>query len=171
MGSDGAKGAHLVREGDCAIGISSTGFHSNGYSLVRKLFQSDLHEFGERLLQPTALYTDLVRNVTRKTEVHAMAHITGSGFLNLPRVLPSGYGVRLKRWEWPPLFKEAQRRAQISEIEMLHTFNCGIGWIFVAPQTSANEIHRLSQSMGYKTYDLGSVAKGIDGISEQEFQP
>lgn len=164
------KGAHLVQEGDVAIGISSTGFHSNGYSLVRRLFEKDLKEFGEQLLTPTALYTDLVRSVLKATDVHAMAHITGSGFLNLPRVLPANFGVRLKRWAWPQIFLEAMKRAQISEVEMLHTFNCGVGWVFVAPASSAPLIHQQAQAFGFSSYPLGFVERGVDGISEEEFQ-
>lgn len=164
-----AKGAHLVREGDVAIGVASTGFHSNGYSLVRRLFDKDLSHYGSQLLTPTALYTRLVKDVMRCADVHAMAHITGSGFLNLPRVLPAGYGVKLKRWDWPDLFKEAQKRAQISEVEMLRTFNCGIGWVFIAPAESSQRIIEACKNLGYASYDLGVVEKGIDGISEEEF--
>lgn len=164
------KGPHLVREGDLAIGVSSTGFHSNGYSLVRKLFAEDLESFGPQLLTPTALYTGLVQEVLRQAKVHAMAHITGSGFLNLPRVLPKGMGVRLKRWDWGDLFLEAQRRAQISEVEMLHTFNCGVGWVFVVPSESADLICRLIRQHGFRHIELGSVEAGVDGISEENFR-
>ena len=96
-------GAHRVKKGMLAIGVSSSGFHSNGFSLLRKLYSSpqDLKEYGKRLLTPTALYVNLVLEILEHCELAALAHITGGGIRNVARILPEGLGLELELWKFP----------------------------------------------------------------------
>ena len=150
-------GAHRVREGMPVIGVSSSGFHSNGFSLLRKLYSSgeDLETFGEKLLTPTFLYVDLVLDIIKKWNVAAVAHITGGGIYNLPRVFPKGLGLKLKVWEFPEIFKETMLKAGLSKMEMLKTFNCGVGLVFIAGPDQVSGILSRIEDHGFKSYDLG----------------
>jgi phosphoribosylformylglycinamidine cyclo-ligase len=128
-----------IRAGDAIVGLPSSGLHTNGYSLVRKVFEDvpltkvfpELgRPLGEELLEPHASYLDSLRSIPWK----GAAHITGGGILgNLPRCLPDGLGARLERksWEEPPIFGLLRKRGRISEDEMLGTFNMGLGMILV----------------------------------------
>lgn len=160
---DACLGAHLVQEGDCAIGISSNGFHSNGYSLLRKVFEKDLEAWKDVLLRPTHLYVKLAQKL-KPLGVHAFAHITGGGIENIPRVLPKGLSLELKPWKFPEEFKEVQKRTGMSDREMLQTLNCGVGFVVIATKDQAQAIHELAQSLQFKTYDLGQIVKSQDEI-------
>lgn len=155
-------GPHRVQEGDVVIGISSNGFHSNGYSLVRKVFESDLKEpnnpWKDILLKPTHLYVKMCLAL-KTAHIHAAAHITGGGMQNLPRVIPEGLGVQLMNWEWPQEFKELQTRTRMTNIEMLETLNCGIGFVFIAPRKTEKEILEAAQKCGFETYPLGVIQR------------
>jgi len=164
-------GAHLVQEGDVLVGVSSSGFHSNGYSLVRKLFEKDLESYASQLLTPTHLYVKLVKAIqAEKIEVHAAAHVTGGGVDNLPRVIQADQKIKLKKWSWPEIFKEAQRRSQMSDLQMLKTFNCGIGFCFFAPSQSVSALEKQILAHGFEAKNLGIVThkkeKSIDESSE-----
>ncbi len=151
--------AENVKAGDKVIGVSSSGFHSNGYSLVRKLFASpeDLKTWGERLLAPTTLYVSLAMDLLKQDLVHAMAHITGGGIHNVTRVIPKNLGLQLKSWEFPEVFKEAQSRAQINKQEMLKTFNCGVGLSLIVPPEKAESVASLIETAGFVALEVGEI--------------
>ncbi len=160
-------GPHNVKEGMVAVGVSSSGFHSNGYSLVRKLFftPEDLKEWGETLLKPTALYVDLaLKALGGDFGVAAMAHITGGGIHNVPRVLPKGLGLKLQKWQWPTLFQEAQKRAKITAAEMLKTFNCGVGFVMIVEANQQAGLTQLIESEGFQAIPLGSIQAADEGV-------
>lgn len=165
-----ALGRHRVLPGDRVIGISSSGFHSNGYSLLRKVFEKDIESWRDILLTPTALYTKFVRSLMKEVDVHAFAHITGGGMENLPRVLPESMGLVLKKWQWPDPFKEVQKRTGQTSEQMLKTLNCGIGWVVIAPATEQDRIEKAAMVFGFKAYDLGCVEKGISEIDYAEWR-
>jgi phosphoribosylformylglycinamidine cyclo-ligase len=141
----------LVKEGDVVIGFSSSGLHSNGYSLARKLC-ADLdwtqhytlgEPLGTALLRPTTIYVSKCLTLSREYSIHAFAHITGGGLTdNIPRVLPSGLGVLLQNssWDMPPIFDFLQKRGEISRQDMRQTFNCGIGLVVVVDHKFAAEL-------------------------------
>ncbi|MGE0634482.1 MAG: phosphoribosylformylglycinamidine cyclo-ligase, partial [Pseudobdellovibrionaceae bacterium] len=124
-----ALGPHLVQEGDCVIGVSSSGFHSNGYSLLRRIFADDMDKWRDLLLTPTALYAPLMKALLEdpsvKPNVRAAAHITGGGIENVPRILPENTAWKMKLWKLPDPFVEAQKRAGLTEDSLYETFNCG----------------------------------------------
>lgn len=155
-----ALGAHRVVEGDVVIGVSSSGFHSNGYSLLRKVFEKDMKDWKKELLTPTALYSELTKKLLQIPGVHAFAHITGGGTENIPRVIPEGLGLKLQRWEWPLAFQEVQSRTGMSSVQMLQTLNCGIGWVVVASHESQQEIKKIIADSDYNSFDLGVITKG-----------
>ena len=150
-------GAHKVRKGDCLIGVSSTGFHSNGFSLLRKVFQKDLHRWKKELLQPTALYVPLAQELFRIPGLRAIAHITGGGIRNILRILPEGTKASLKDWSIPSLFLEVQKRARISKTSLLNTFNSGVGLVVVASPSSSSKICRTITKHRFSAIDLGTV--------------
>lgn len=163
-------GAHRVQEGDLLIGVSSSGFHSNGYSLLRKVFADDMKEWKDRLLRPTALYVNLALEVFSVCRIHAAAHITGGGVENIPRVIPEHLAMNLKTWSWPSEFKEVQRRTKMTDAEMLTTLNCGIGFVFIAPAFEKERIQQLIEKHQFQTIDLGFVGKAPKTASKKESQ-
>jgi phosphoribosylformylglycinamidine cyclo-ligase len=153
-------GPHKVQEGDVLVGIESSGFHSNGYSLLRKVFAPDLAEHKKMLLTPTHLYVRLALEVQKVATVHAAANVTGSGIENYPRFLPKHLGIHIpKLWAFPGIYSEVKRRTQMTDFELLKTFNCGIGFVFVVPQASAKVVHETAAKLNFKTFDLGSIVK------------
>lgn len=152
-----AWGPHRVARGDHIYALSSSGFHSNGFSLLRKVFAKDLADWRDVLLRPTALYPSVVAALQSQCEIHAAAHITGGGIENIPRALPEGWDWERRDWPWPEPFLEVQRRTGLSKNEMLGTLNCGIGFCLVAPPTSESEIRTEAQKAGFQVYDLGEV--------------
>lgn len=155
---DKVIGPNLVKTGDILVGFASSGFHSNGYSLLRKVFANQEKEFLDVLLTPTRLYVDLMLKILKnKIEIHAAAHITGGGLDNIPRVIPHGKKAQIKEWEFPEPFKEVQRRTQMSKKEMLHTLNCGLGFVVIVPETSVESIHKIATDLNHKSWNLGFV--------------
>lgn len=140
-----------VSSNDVLIGIHSSGPHSNGYSLIRKILEinrtnlSDSFDgttLGERLLCPTRIYVDLIKRISDKIQINAIAHITGGGLIeNLPRVLPNHLqaNIELASWKQPPIFSWLQEKGNISSIEMHKTFNCGIGMVISVRQNDAEK--------------------------------
>lgn len=153
-------GPDKVKEGDVVLGVSSSGFHSNGFSLLRKVFENDLDKWKDVLLEPTALYVPLVMELMKDADVHAVAHITGGGMENIPRVLPQGLTVRLNDWQWPEPFLEVQRRTQMTKRKMLETLNCGIGLAVVLPKEKAAVAEGIIGKHKFKSYSLGVMEKG-----------
>ncbi len=150
-------GPHLVQEGDAILGLESSGYHSNGYSLIRKVFEGEFDKFRQWLLEPTRLYVEAAIVLKNEFEIHAMAHMTGGGIDNLPRVLPEDVKAVLKKWDLPECFKEIQNRAGISDQEMRQTFNCGIGLMVVMKAEQAEAAKIRLNDIGYKTQILGRI--------------
>lgn len=153
-----ALGGPLVKEGDIVLGVSSNGFHSNGYSLLRKVFEKDLESWVDYLLRPTHLYVALMKMLLeKKVSLHAAAHITGEGIENVPRILPSDLAWEGKSWEWPEPFKEVQKRTGMSSGEMLRTLNCGVGFVLIAPESERSILEICIQDCGFTSFDLGKI--------------
>ncbi len=152
-------GAQRVREGDRVLGVSSSGFHSNGFSLLRKVFEKDLDQWKKELLEPTALYCNLVTAMMKKN-IHAVAHITGSGMENIPRVIPEGLSLSLQEWVWPEPFNEVQRRTGMTRKQMLGTLNCGIGLAVICAPEDVAAVESLVREHKFICYDLGVLQKG-----------
>lgn len=149
-----------VKPGDVAIGISSSGFHSNGFSLLRKLYEKDASEHGEMLMTPTRIYVELVHKLKFQIEIKAMAHITGGGITgNVPRVLPDKMAVKIQKWPWPDSFLEVQRRANLSPLEMLETFNCGIGFVFFVNPSDMPQVIKAAREKNWGAHQIGTVVK------------
>jgi phosphoribosylformylglycinamidine cyclo-ligase len=153
-----AWGPQKVKSGDALLGVNSSGFHSNGYSLLRKVFEKDLDSWAEVLLTPTQLYTKLVKALKEEDiEIHAAAHITGGGMDNINRVIPRGHRAQLNSWDWPEPFKEVQKRSCLSNQEMLKTLNCGIGFVLVLPPSELPKAKKIIRAQGLTPYSLGGV--------------
>ncbi|HUO09319.1 MAG TPA: phosphoribosylformylglycinamidine cyclo-ligase [Phycisphaerae bacterium] len=166
-----------IEAGDSVIGLASNGLHSNGYALVREVVKKtgiSLTELvpelkctlAEELLRPTRMYVKSVHALLAKYRVKkiikAMAHITGGGIPgNLPRVLPDGYSVRLKRdaWTIPPIFDWLQKHGPIDLEEMFNVFNMGIGYVLIVRPTFTKPIMTHLRTLGEKPYFLGKVKK------------
>ena len=158
---DGAK----VRPGDKIIGIESSGVHSNGFSLVRKVFtKRELKgKLGKILLTPTIIYVSLILRLIGKINVKSIAHITGGGFYdNIPRVLPKNMGAVIYKdsWKAPEIFSMIQKRARIDKREMFRTFNMGIGMALVVNKKDVNATHRIISSRGLRSWTIGEIVKG-----------
>ncbi|MDJ1007015.1 MAG: phosphoribosylformylglycinamidine cyclo-ligase [Paracoccaceae bacterium] len=172
------RGAGLpleARAGDVLLGLAASGFHSNGYSLVRKLVEraglgwadpapwDDDLSVAESLLTPTEIYVSPAQKAVARGGVRALAHITGGGLTeNLPRVLPEGLGaeVDLGAWQAGPLFRWAQATGGLSDAEMLRTFNCGIGLVLVIDPGRAEAVGAALRDAGTGASVIGHVAEG-----------
>jgi phosphoribosylformylglycinamidine cyclo-ligase len=160
---------HLVKPTDVLIGIASSGFHSNGYSLVRKLLDvkhlSLDHvlsgkTLGERLLMPTKIYVQALKALRAALPVHACAHITGGGLLeNIPRVLPLNVAAHLdtSRWQWPEVMTWVKNEAQLADEEMHRTFNCGIGMVVCVAQDQADQALNILTQHGETAWIIGDI--------------
>lgn len=154
-----------VKPGDRIIGIASSGLHSNGFSLARKVFtRKELKgKFGKILLTPTIIYVKPILKLTSKVKIKSMAHITGGGFYdNIPRVLPRNTASLIYKelWPVPEIFKLIQKRAGASDKEMYRTFNMGIGMVFVVDKKDTTRAHRIIKDSGLKSWTIGEVIKG-----------
>jgi phosphoribosylformylglycinamidine cyclo-ligase len=163
-----------VTVGDKLIGIASSGLHSNGYSLVRKVIldqhKMDLEKrveeigelLGEELLRPTRIYVKTILNLTRDFSIGGIAHITGGGITgNLPRIIPKGCKAIVHRgaWDIPPIFSFVKEKGKISEEEMLRTFNNGIGVILIVRPKEVEDILGRVRSLSEKAFIIGEVGK------------
>lgn len=158
-----------VQPGDVLLGMASSGPHSNGYSLIRKVLeisQADLNvpmgdsKLGEALIAPTRIYVQPLLALLKEVPVHALAHITGGGLSeNLPRVLPQNCNavIDLNSWQLPPVFAWLQQAGNIEQSEMLRTFNCGIGMVVCVPETHADQAIALLQAEGEVVCRLGQI--------------
>jgi phosphoribosylformylglycinamidine cyclo-ligase len=168
-----------IREGDVIIGIASDGLHSNGYSLVRKLFfdvkkmsvDAHIHELGvklgEELLKPTRIYVRAFMALRDHIEIKGMAHITGGGIPgNLPRILPEGIcaHIRIGSWPAPPIFEVIVKIGNIADEEMKMTFNMGIGYIMVVSKEVSDDAISLLNEAGYRAFIIGNTEKGGRGV-------
>ncbi|MDQ8733898.1 phosphoribosylformylglycinamidine cyclo-ligase [Paenibacillus sp. LHD-38] len=165
-----------IAAGDAVIGFASSGIHSNGFSLVRRLLLEDagykldqeLEELGgaklgDVLIEPTRIYVKSALKLVEQVKVKGMAHITGGGFIeNIPRVLPDGVNVDVEFGSWPilPIFDLMQNKGSITNRDMFTTFNMGIGLVVVVPADQANEALRIANELGEQAYRIGTVTEG-----------
>ncbi|NOZ25408.1 MAG: phosphoribosylformylglycinamidine cyclo-ligase [Nitrospirae bacterium] len=177
---DGIIDGSAVRQGDLVLGVSSSGLHSNGYSLVRKVFfdlkglgpDTYMEDFGrtlgEELLEPTRIYVKAF-NLLRDAglDVKAMAHVTGGGIPgNLPRALPEGMEAVIRTGSWPeqPVFQVIRELGNIPEAEMKKTFNLGIGYIVILAPDQGDSALSVLNSSGYESFIIGEIQKGTAGV-------
>lgn len=174
---DGRK----VATGDVLLGMASSGPHSNGYSLIRKILEVsgasldmaiDGTSLGDALLAPTRIYVKPLLSLIRESDipVHALSHITGGGLLeNLPRVLPEGSVARIDTasWQRPAVFDWLQQQGNVDEHEMHRVLNCGIGMVIVVPADGADEARAHLQAMGETVYRIGEIVAEQDADQEQ----
>ena len=168
-----------VREGDVLVGMASSGVHSNGYSLVRKLVLTEGRDlnapveafggksWGETLLTPTKIYVKSALAACRAANVHGIAHITGGGFIeNIPRILPDGLTAYIDLGTWPvlPVFTELQKLGGLTDRQIYNTFNMGIGMVFAVDAAEADAVIAALAACGESAYRIGEVGKtGEDG--------
>ena len=194
---DDLLGPHRVRPGDVVVALASSGLHSNGYSLVRRVVESagwnlerHVDEFGrtlgEELLEPTRLYTTPVLDLVKQVDVHALSHVTGGGLAaNLARVLPAGTLATVDRRTWTPpaVFTTVQRLGRVPRSDLERTLNMGVGFLVVLPAEHADTVVRQATTTGIPAWVLGEVlaradidataaelvsgAKGVDGGAVQ----
>jgi len=172
----------LVKPGDVILGLASSGVHSNGYSLVRKIIEvskADLSAvfggstLGDALLKPTRIYVKSLLELIRQTPVHALSHITGGGLLeNIPRALPNRVKAVINAdvYSPPPLFQWLQEQGNVNWTEMFRTFNCGIGMVIVVPSASKDRAIELLQTAGEEVFELGYIARHHEETPGVELQ-
>ena len=162
-----------IKVGDTIIGLASSGLHSNGYSLVRKIFfeelgmgvEEEVEELGctvgEELLRPTRIYVSSLVTLIRRFKINGMVHNTGGGFTdNIPRILPKGCKAILKRQSWPvpPIFTFLQTKGNISTAEIYRTFNMGIGMLVIVGNSSVEDVMHQLKAFGESAFVIGEVA-------------
>ena len=171
---DGSK----VRPGDVLIGFGSNGVHSNGFSLVRRLFTCDAVSLnrpveqlgcslGEELMKPTRIYVKTVLELINRCRINGIAHITGGGFHeNIPRIMPYGCRARIKLGSWPilPVFEILRAANKSLMDELFYTFNMGIGLVLAVPQQSVDVVMQTAAEMGERAYIIGDVIQGEPGV-------
>ena len=163
-----------IRIGDKIIGLASSGLHSNGYSLARKIFFDKLKKtvddnipelnktVGEILIEPTVIYVKTIKNILKTFKINGIAHITGGGFYeNINRVLPDSCtaSLNLGKYEIPPLFKYMKAEGNVSYKEMFRTFNCGIGMTLIVSSKDAEDIKHRADAFGVNAHILGTITK------------
>jgi phosphoribosylformylglycinamidine cyclo-ligase len=166
---DGAR----VKEGDVLLGLASSGAHSNGYSLIRKIlamrsislsFEFEGKPLSQVLLAPTKIYVKSVLSLLRKTPVSAIAHITGGGLLeNVPRVVPDLLTAVIAQdsWQRPPLFRWLQAQGSVVDYEMYRTFNCGVGMVLIVPPAHADAAQSHLTASGETAFRIGEIRRRV----------
>jgi len=167
-----------IKEGDKIIGLSASGLHSNGFSLVRKLLNINKERLQERieilgsrmgdeLLKPTKIYVKTILDLKEKFEIKGITHITGGGFIeNIPRMLPKGLGVKIQKGQWPilPIFGTLQKTGDIKEKDIFNTFNMGIGMVMAVDSEVADAAVRYLNKETEQAYIIGEIVKGDTGV-------
>ena len=157
-----------IKEGDILIGIESSGPHSNGFSLIRKIIkdssakEDELKKIIKLALKPTHLYPNIIMRLIEKFSIHGMAHITGGGLTeNIPRSLPKNLSaeISLASWELPEIFKWLQEKGGIANDDLLRIFNCGIGMVLIVDESISKEIKSDIKDSGFDCYNIGRVVK------------
>jgi phosphoribosylformylglycinamidine cyclo-ligase len=167
-----------IREGDALIGLASSGLHSNGYSLARKVLRptadtvsQHIDSFGatlgEELLRPTEIYVRPALSLISLVPVAGIAHITGGGFIeNIPRMFAKDSGlnarIQMGAWEIPPIFDFIKAQGDIKTLDMYETFNMGIGMVFAVPEKDAESALKILEEQGRRAFIIGSAVKGDD---------
>ncbi|SIQ01471.1 phosphoribosylformylglycinamidine cyclo-ligase [Aeromonas sp. RU39B] len=175
---DGSK----VKAGDALIALASSGPHSNGFSLIRKILEvsaADVQQamgdttLANALLEPTRIYVKPVLKLLKQCEIHALSHITGGGFWeNIPRVLPANTQavVDEQSWQWPPVFNWLQQAGNVTRHEMYRTFNCGVGMIIALPASELDKALALLKAEGEQAWHIGHIADAADGEEQVVIQ-
>ncbi len=175
---DGSK----VQAGDTLIALTSSGPHSNGYSLIRKIIdvtKADLNQdcggkpLANALMEPTRIYVKSVLKLIKESQVNAMAHITGGGLTeNIPRVLPDDCKavIDTKSWAFPPVFQWLQRGGNVDIREMYRTFNCGVGMVIAVPASEKDNALSILRAAGENAFVIGSIAKATGDEHQVELQ-
>lgn len=167
-----------IKAGDKLIGLASSGLHSNGFSLVRKLFNLNnekLNEYveslnsslGEELIKPTRIYVKTILDLIEKYRVKGISHITGGGFYeNIPRMIPDGLRARIEKGSWPvlPIFNIIKDIGNIEEKEMFNTFNMGIGMVLAVDESIAGDVVSYLNRENKQAYIIGEVVEGLHGV-------
>jgi phosphoribosylformylglycinamidine cyclo-ligase len=156
-----------VKTGQAVLGLASSGPHSNGYSLIRKVFSKRELQgaLGKKLLTPTKIYVRPVLDLLKKVSVSGLVHITGGGFYdNVPRALPKGLGVRIfkKSWPVPEIFELIQKRGKITDREMYRTLNMGVGMTAILSQRDVTKAQKILWKWGVRSWVIGEVVKGSE---------
>lgn len=171
-----------VKTGDTLIGLASSGPHSNGYSLIRKIIEvsgADLSErvegknLGDALLEPTRIYVKPLLKLIRESQVNAMSHITGGGLLeNIPRVLPDNAKavINVDSWQMPAVFNWLQEKGNVDGREMYRTFNCGVGMVVAVPADKADEALALLTAEGESAWVIGQIETAAEGEEQVELR-
>lgn len=175
---DGSK----VKEGDTLLALTSSGPHSNGYSLIRKIIEvtnADLSQdcggkpLANALMEPTRIYVKSVLKLIKESNVNALAHITGGGLTeNIPRVLPEGCKavIDTKSWAFPPVFQWLQKGGNVDIREMYRTFNCGVGMVIAVPTSEKDNALSILRAAGENAFVIGHIAKAIGDEHRVELQ-
>jgi phosphoribosylformylglycinamidine cyclo-ligase len=169
-----------VKVGDTLIGLASSGPHSNGYSLIRKIIEvrgAELTEeldgkpLADALMAPTRIYVKSLLKLIKESQVNALSHITGGGLLeNIPRVLPSSAKavIDTQSWKMPAVFNWLQEQGNVEATEMYRTFNCGVGMIIAVPADKKEEALKILADAGEEAWVIGSIAEAKDGEEQVE---
>lgn len=165
-----------VKVGDALIALGSSGAHSNGYSLIRKVIERsgidpasaelDGKPFADQVLAPTKIYVKSILQLIKQVPVHAISHLTGGGFWeNIPRVLPHNVKAVIDEssWQWPAIFNWLQEQGNIDRYEMYRTFNCGVGMIIALPQDQVETALALLQQAGENAWQIGRIESASEG--------
>lgn len=161
----------FIKPGDIVLGIQSSGLHSNGFSLVRKLFTKDAMKTAflkKELLKPTIIYAKVISGLLKKVDIKGIANITGGGFYgNIPRILPANTSVRIDKncWQAPSIFKLIQKKGNLSDKEMYRTFNMGIGMVLILRRKDVTEAKRILSKFKLKSWIIGEVARGKKSVT------
>ena len=168
-----------IKKGDAVIGLKSSGFHSNGYSLIRKIIKkkkisynikinSKINNLGKYLLRPTKIYSKIILELKKKKLLNGISHITGGGIVdNVPRILPSGLSVNFENhsWKLPDIFQWISKIGGINFEEMLKVFNCGIGMVIFCNKKNESKIKKILKKQKMDYFDLGNVTKNKKKIN------
>lgn len=166
-----------IQVGDAVVGLASSGAHSNGYSLLRKIIErtgarpdDDFHgqPLADVVMAPTRIYVKPMLEAMARYDVRGLAHITGGGLLeNVPRILPAGVTARIERsaWTMPELFRWLQREGQVADNEMYRVFNCGIGMVLVVPRAEADALVALMQQHDIAAMRVGEIVPRAEGMA------
>ena len=171
---------HSVKSGDVVIGLGSSGAHSNGYSLIRKIITDSGEKLSKKidgntlediLMEPTKIYVKSILSLLDEIKVHAMAHITGGGISgNIPRVLPNNLKIKINRlgWNIPSLFEWIREKSNLDEAGLFSTFNCGIGMVIILSKDDEMKATKILQDSGEEVFKLGLVYDRRDGEEQVE---